>query len=379
MKGRSNRSSGNKLRLLTGGEELFTVLFQLIDQAKTFIHIQVYILADDTTGRQLCNKLLDAAARGVKVYLMMDNFGSSAFPKKIEEELRKAGIVFKRFSKNIGIRKLKIGRRLHSKIVVIDNRYAMVGGMNFADRYSGFDGKRAWLDFALLAEGPAAAQLNRMASVYWKRVVRRTLTHYDAHAPVKDGKELKWVVNDRLRNRFQVSHSYRFNLSMAEKEIWIVASYFIPGARMIRILKKRAAAGVKIHLVLSRESDVPFIKKAMEYYYSYLLKQGIAIYEWTPSVLHAKLAIADGKWISIGSYNLNQLSDWGSLEANAETSDRGFISEVRQKILTEVLEGCEIVQARKYLGFSPFASISQTVSFFLVRTALRVLLLGNRR
>jgi cardiolipin synthase len=381
LKGRSNRTTGNRLRLLSSDKDLFPVLFDLINQAKHFIHIQVYILADDTTGKTLIERLKAAVGRGVKVYLMIDNYGSSALSSTLRRELTSSGIVLKRFSKSLSLKNFRLGRRLHSKIVVIDNRFALVGGMNFADRYSGMDGKVPWLDFAILCEGPAAYRINSVAAAYWRMQIRRQLKRFKGIGSFPHGSNLKWTFNDWLRNRFQVSQSYRLHIMGARKEIWLVASYFIPARRILRLLKMRREAGVAVNIVLSKESDVLFIKDAMEYLYRFLLRKGITIYEWSDSVLHAKLAVVDNSWVTIGSYNLNQLSDWGSLEANAETTDPDFVKVVMDKIHGQILPGCKKIEAAAYLKKTgSLVMFKQAFSFFLVRIALKLLfLLSTKR
>jgi cardiolipin synthase len=372
VKKRERLFPGNHVTFLNGGGSYFLLLLELIRKSEKLIHIQVYILGNDQTGKTILQELVNAAARGVQVFLMVDDYGTSWMEKRAQKELEERGIHVKRFSRRLSFKKFYLGRRQHSKIVVVDNRYALVGGMNLADRYSGWDNNEPWKDFAVLMEGPVAAGLNKLSAVYWsgrqKKVIMR-------HAPIEafdDGITVRTSFNDWFRKRNEISRSLYENFSEARSEIFIVAAYFFPSAKMLRLILRKADQGVKIRLVLSAKSDVPFIKPATEYFYAQLLETGVEIYEWNRSVLHGKLAIVDGSWITIGSYNLNQLSDYKSLETNIELSDKKIIRHILDTLKKEFITEKQKVA---YKRWRILGSIRSFFSYLLIRLSLKILFL----
>lgn len=372
-------SRTNQAVLLSSGDPYFHRLFQRIDEARDFIHIQVYILGDDVTGHRFLNHLKAALLRGLEVFLMIDHFGTPWLTNEKIKDLLDAGLIFKRFSRRMGFHNFRLGRRLHSKIAIIDNRFAFIGGLNIADRYSGFDGAPAWLDYAVELEGAVVPQINRTASAYWKRRIRRVLRSYPVlphPSPTGAAISVKAAFNDWLRNQFGISQGYRDAIQQAQKEIWIIAAYFIPTPRLLKLILDKARQGVAVRMLFSGESDVPLMKAAMEYYYPGLIRAGVELYEWKKSVLHAKLILTDGDWMSIGSYNLNQLSDFGSLEANVEIKNADFVSRVKQQLITDIQPFSIRVQEIKR---SWTASLLLYLSFLSIRISLKILFLTSRR
>lgn len=369
------RSIGNTITLYQGGKQYFETFYARIKEAKTFIHIQVYILAKDTTGLRLLDALFEAADRGVRVFLMLDAFGSSWVRKEEIREWKSKGLHVKLFSRRLRFRRLVLGRRQHSKIVVIDNAWMSIGGLNFADRYSGFDETAPWLDAAAWVYGPAASVLNRRSAVYWPRKVRRYLRNQPAVLPQVKGVSVTLLINDWLRNRFEVRNAYREAIEKSEKEILLLAAYFFPSPRMLRRLVEKAEAGVKVRLVFSSVSDVPFVKAATEHFYGRLQRAGVEIYEWQESVLHAKVALIDNAWFTLGSYNLNQLSDFGSLETNMAIDDpqlaRLLLNQFEEHIYPKSEQLDPVI-------FSWYARIKQFISYLVLRFALSLIYIANR-
>lgn len=371
----SKSSSGNHVTLFEGGKLYFETLHERLDKARSFIHIQMYILANDQTGNRLLDTLFQAASRGVRVFLMLDAFGSSWVRSEQIKFWRKKGLEVKLFSRRLRFRRLVLGRRQHSKIVIIDNEWMSLGGLNIADRYSGFDGAMPWLDAACWVYGPAAKVLNMRCAVYWPRKIRRHLKKQKGIGPQKDGIPVQILLNDWLRNRFEVRNAYRYALEGAEKEILLVAAYFFPARRMLKLLADKAKSGVKVRLVFSSVSDVPFVKPAIEYFYTRLQKEGVEIYEWHESILHAKVAVVDKTWFTLGSYNLNQLSDYGSLEANIAINNPALTA-----LLVNQLEG-RIYPKSRMLGIvssSWYVRLKRFISYIVLRFSLNLLFLTNR-
>jgi cardiolipin synthase len=159
-----------------------------------------------------------------------------------------------------------------------------------------------------------------------------------------------------------------------------VASYFLPGFTKRRLLKEAAARGVKVSLITGHDSDIPFMKAAVKYFYGVMLKNNITIYEWNKSVLHAKMLVVDGLWSTIGSYNLNALSDYGSLETNIAIQDKHFGQEAQEYIEAMIKDGCKKVEPA--LFFKRTTLLKQAyrwASYKLMRVLLFILFVLMQR
>jgi cardiolipin synthase len=164
-------------------------------------------------------------------------------------------------------------------------------------------------------------------------------------------------------------------LSNAQNEILIVAAYFFPPAKLLRLLKEKAEKGVKVMLVFTAHSDVPFIKPAMEYFYATLSRSGVEIREWQGSILHAKVAFVDDNWITLGSYNLNQLSDFGSLEANLAFMEPKLVKAIRTEFNEKIYPNTERIEKP---GTTIPHQLGRFLSFMLIRISLKLLMFTNR-
>lgn len=303
---------------------------QLIDQAHESIFFQVYILEADSTGIEIVKKLIDADKRGVKVHLLVDGFGSYGLFRRLHKLLQHTGIDHRYFA-SVPFETLRQpARRLHIKVCVVDGRSAVIGGINVSDRYRGGKHDIPWLDYALYFSGPLCGIVEKVCDdIYHRRVVRKKNLERAVNALLDEpgdagsGVRLRLGLNDWLRGRNDISRAYRYAIREARHEIIILNSYFIPSARLLRLLIRASRRGCKVRLLLSARSDVPVVKAAIRYLYIRLLNSGIRIFEYKPSVLHAKVCIIDRKWCTIGSHNLNHLSEFFSMEMNVDVDDAG--------------------------------------------------------
>jgi cardiolipin synthase len=156
---RHNYRGGHQVALLRSGEPFFAAVEKLIDDARHFIHFQAYLLDEDETGKRIAGALIRAAGRGVRVYLLLDAYGTKYLSKEFVDSIENAGILFRFFSPTLVTRGFQLSLRLHSKVVMADGEAAIIGGMNFADRYHGTASKKEWLDFAVLVRGPECVQI----------------------------------------------------------------------------------------------------------------------------------------------------------------------------------------------------------------------------
>lgn len=316
--------SNNKVKLIRGGKEYFDLLLQLIEKAKETIHLQTYIYDDDETGKMVADALKQAAARGVNVHLMADGYASQSLPQHFIDDLKKQGILFRFFEPVFRSRNFYLGRRMHHKLFVVDAKYGMVAGLNISNRYNDLPNQPAWLDFALYIEGSIAQQICILCWKTWK-----SFTPKMGLTPCED-KKLSWQIppaencavrmrrNDWVRRKNQISRSYIEMFSTAQSHITILCSYFLPGRVIKRNIIKAIKRGVKIKVILAGLSDVKMAKLAERYMYDWLLRNKVEIFEYQKNVLHGKLAVCDDEWMTIGSYNINDISAYASVELNLD-------------------------------------------------------------
>jgi len=328
---------GHELTFLTEGEPYFTRLLQLISEAKKQIHFQVYIFDEDDTGKAVAEALKSARKRGVEIFLAVDSYGSKDLSPAFIKAFTDLGIHFRFFSplpKRFYM--LRLGRRLHSKVVVADYAVALVGGINIADKYRGTATEAPWLDFAVAVTGPICLNLARICErIYREKYLVKPKIRRRKTANQNSGAVLcRHALNDWFRGKRQIGAGYRAAFRKSEHSITVVASYFLPSRSIRTALKRAARRGVKVNLLLPGVSDVPMAKRAIRYLYQEMLEVNIQIYEWDDSIVHGKMAVVDNKWVTIGSYNLNHLSQYSSIELNVEILDDPFAASVQDYLST---------------------------------------------
>ena len=365
-------SVNNSVKFVRSGAGYFTLMEELIDKACHSIHLQTYIFKDDETGNRILRALMRAAIRGVETYLLADGYASRELSSVSITLLRSAGVRFRFFQPLFKSDRFYFGRRMHHKAMVVDARYALIGGINIADHYNDRRGHPAWLDFALFVEGEAAIEIYNICNRIWGKHIARTDRPELGSFPflMKNWCSVSVRENDWVNGKQQIWRSY-FNLfNQARESITIVCSYFLPGRALRRRLTIAAQRGVKIKVILAGPSDVMLAKYAERFLYSWMWKNEIEIYEYQPSILHAKMAIADGKWLVLGSFNINNISTYASVELNLEARNRKLAATVDEE-LVQVLSKCKrIIPATALTSQTVIRNILQRLSFGAVRILL---------
>lgn len=362
----------NRARLVRGGRDYFAAMERIIREARHSIHLQIYIFEEDATGRQIAALLREAAARGVDVWLMVDGYASRGLSAELLEGFRISGIRFRYFEPLLQGGSWYVGRRMHHKVLVADGLRGLVGGLNVSDRYNDLPGQPAWLDWAVDVEGEAAFELFRTCVHVWMRNPSAARKMIAAHpSPVFDIHSSCLVRvrrNDWVNRKGQVSRSYLELLRNAEGEVIIMSSYFLPGRAIRRSLRQATRRGVNVRLILAGISDVSVAKHAERFMYRYLLRCGAEIHEYRRNVLHGKIAVRDGVWVTAGSYNVNNISAYASVELNLDVDDAAFGSTVRERLQTIIREDCIRVTADDYrTRYHWPARILQWLSYMLFR------------
>ena len=330
------------LVLVHSGKDYFARLEAIIRDAQFEIHLQMYLFENDATGKRIVAALKEAALRKVEIYVLLDGLGSLSFPDELLKDLKFSGINIRFFAPLFSTYTFYLGRRLHRKVVVADAKVALVGGINIADKYHGSTTEKPWLDYAVQLNGEIAKPLQQLCrdKYFKKRELKNT--KIKSTFQIQNDTSVRILQNDWLKGKNEICDGYIKSIRQAKKEIIIIGSYFLPGIRIIQALKKASKNKVTIKLILSGKSDLPMTRRATCFLYDKLLKYNIELYEWDQSVLHGKVAVIDENWSTIGSFNLNNLSSYGSLEMNVEIRSRSFSSEFRTH-LNGVISQCQSI------------------------------------
>lgn len=350
----------NKVQLIRSGKMYFDLLLQLINTTEKNIHLQFYIFLEDETGIAVMEALKAASHRGVSVFLHLDGYASQQLPQQCVKDMREAGVHFKWFEPLLRSRHFYFGRRLHHKVVAADGLYSLVGGMNICNRYNDMPGEPAWLDMALYCEGEASLIVHNICRQMWSKkkalpsVSHKLIEQFCEQIPVTKRTNVRVRRNDWVKRKTQVWKSYLDMFSKAEERITIMCSYFLPG-RIFRIkISQAVKRGVKVKVILAGTSDVMMAKHAERYLYDWLLKNNVEIYEYQETVLHAKVAVSDSSWVTIGSYNVNNISAYASLELNMDVKNKAFARHTEKELEDIITRHCKQITKENYASSTNF-------------------------
>jgi cardiolipin synthase len=372
-------SSGNRVELVPGGKGYFDLLLRLIGKARETIHLQTYIFDDDSTGVTVASALKSAAKRGVQVYLMVDGYASQFLSRQLIGDMRNGGVHFRFFEPFFRSRNFYFGRRMHHKVFVADALHSLTGGINIADRYNDAGVHRPWLDFAVYAEGDVSRELCELCWKTWnalpvqlgpfpceaEKSVRNSIATGNMMARVRR--------NDWVRRRNEISSTYIQMLRNARSEVTILCSYFLPGKIIRRLLAQAARRGVRIRVITAGPSDVMLSKYAERWMYDWLLRNKIEIYEYQPVILHAKVAVCDSEWMTIGSYNVNNISAYASIELNIDVRNEDFAKLVNTTLEEIIRNDTVAITAETHRrNRNPFVQFVRWFSYQFIRATIYI-------
>ena len=362
-----------------------------IDAARHSIYLETYIFAADGTGRMVANALQRAASRGVAVRILLDGFGSAELPESWVDELRAAGVEVQWFRREISPFTLRRSRkrrllRLHRKLAVMDGEVAFVGGINIIDDIPELgDFAVPRLDYAVRVQGMVAGEIHAAMRRLWGMVswanfrrrskeIRRFVLDGAEHSAAPD---IVFLLRDNLRHRRDIERAYLKAMTDARHEIILANAYFLPGRIFRRALKQAARRGVRVILLLQGKVEYRLQHYATHALYDRLLAAGVEIYEYQASYLHAKVAVVDGEWATVGSSNIDPFSLLLAREANLAVRGAGFAGELRASLLAAISNdavriGSEYGGTRNFFG-----RLVARLSYGIVR--LLVNMAGYRR
>lgn len=332
---------GNRIALLETGAQYFPALLAAIEAAACEIHLETYIYADDPTGRQVTAALVAAARRGVAVRVLVDGFGAREFPDGLGRQLADAGVAVQIYRAELAPFKLRRHRlrRLHRKLVAIDGRVAFVGGINIIDdNDTPHLGPR--FDYAVRVEGPLVAPIRTAMGHLWRLVGWARFRRRPPAPPLSpcrqdaavDAVAAAFVIRDNLRHRRDIEEAYLSAIEAARSEIFIAMAYFLPGRRFRKALIAAARRGVAVRLLLQGQVEYALLHYATQALYGSLIGEGIRIVEYRAGFLHAKVAVVDDGWATVGSSNIDPYSLLLAREANVMVRDAGFAAQLRGRL-----------------------------------------------
>ena len=348
---------GNKLQLLMNGSAYFPALQQAFDAAQTEIYLETYIFADDDTGRRIAAALVRAAGRGVSVHVLVDGFGSKGMFEQTRALLSAGNIevlIFGPKTSPLTLRRNRL-RRLHRKLVVVDARVAFVGGINVIDDMHTPRHTPPRYDYAVRIEGPLIESVLNQAERLWHRVawasLRRSVQRRPPVSAAEQGNQrAALVVRDNLSHRSDIEDAYLDAFAAAREEIIIANAYFFPGARFRQALRAAAMRGVRVALLLQGRVEYMLLHYATRALYGPLLDAGVEIYEYHKSFLHAKVAVIDQRWATVGSSNIDPFSLMLAREANIVVDDAPFSQELRLSLHDHMQDGAMVVAKSAWHG-----------------------------
>jgi cardiolipin synthase len=344
--------SGNKVQILKDGSENFPEMLKAIKEARETIHLETYILRSDRVGWRFAEALAQKAREGVSVKLIYDSLGSLTTDRGFFRFMEEAGVEIFEYHpiapwKWRGSRKWHLKRRDHRKILVVDGRCGFVGGINIGDEYADLsEGGGGWRDTQLKLEGPAVQKLQQIFLSTWFKNKKRRLKldpPYYPESPSPGRLGVSIVASNGLRGRNQIKKAYLRAILRARKRICITNSYFLPPHWFLIALKKACRRGVEVCILVPKRSDIRIIDYATRALYSRLLKWGVRIFEWEGPVLHAKTAVIDGRWSTIGSSNLDQTSLFYNLEVNVVVLGSTFGDKMEKMFWEDLKSSREIL------------------------------------
>jgi cardiolipin synthase len=322
--------SGCEVTVLRHGAETYPAMLAALAAARDAICFETYILAADHTGDRFKAVLIDRARAGVKVRLIYDAVGSFGLPDSWVDELRTAGCEVMDFNPIAPWRRrFRLSHRDHRKIVVVDDLVGFTGGLNIANDYASVeDGGAGWHDIHCRVTGPIVLDLSRMFRRTWIRCGGAPYPPpqpdpLPASAARWSGSSfLRLLDNTRRRQRTTVRRAYLHVINAARRQILIQNAYFLPDRGLRRALGKAVARGVDVRVMVPGQSDVKLVEWAGLYVLRRLARRGVQILLWRGAMMHAKTAVVDRVWSTIGSYNFDAQSRFNNLEVTVEILDR---------------------------------------------------------
>lgn len=327
---------GNEFELLVDGARFFPPMLESIAAARRYLLLEMYLMESGNVANRFIEAIVQAAGRGVAVYMLLDGFGCKGLRPADRERLRSAGVRmavynpvrYREFSNNLF--------RDHRKLLLVDGELAYVGGTGLIDAFdTALDPANGWHEVMVAARGPCVAD--------WQTVFERNFSRWcespeplPQPAALEAGRRRGRVVSSRSPLRSEIIRSFVRRIRYADHRVWLMTAYFVPSRKLRRVLRQSAQRGADVRIILpGPRTDHGWIRHIGRRYYARLLRNGVRIFEYQPRFVHAKVLLCDN-WCSIGSSNADRWNFRWNLEANQEISDTEFADQVAAMFQTDI-------------------------------------------
>ena len=347
-------SSDNHVTLLRDGPATFEAMLSLIASAQSTVALESYIFRSDEVGERFAAALAAAAARGVNVRLIRDWIGGRGTSRKFLRQLQRSGVEIAVFNP-IGLRRwLGIVPRDHRKLLVVDGRVGITGGVGIGREWTTGVHKMQrsrWRDTAVKIEGPAARDMMQAFDHMWRRTEghERRGSHRFLRRPARgahldpetDIPALVGIVEGEPL-RLRISRALQIQAISARRSIWIATAYFTPSPSEVEALNGAARDGVDVQILLPSRNDHPWVSLLARRYYRRLLTNGVRIWEWQGEMMHAKTSVVDGRWVRVGSTDFNPLGVAINYELDAVIEDLKLGQDAERMFLADLENSREV-------------------------------------
>lgn len=343
-------SGGNKVHFLTDPQDALIAMIKAIEGAKSFVHLEYYIISSDIITDKIFDSLISAKKRGCQVRVLYDSLGSLSLKRFHFRRLKNAGIHIAGFLPfSLVPQRINLNFRNHRKILIIDGVTAFTGGTNLGREYLGNPGNHQWRDFSTQLWGPVVLQLEEVFKYDWKFTTQEDLSNSLYYPePKSAGSALIQVIDSGPDTSFQSLHRAIFGgITSAQKQISLMTPYFVPDSSILTGLEVAALKGIDLKLILPKKNDQCLVKFASRSYYSDLLKAGAKIYEFNPKILHAKLMTMDDEFTLIGSGNMDIRSFRLNFEITLLIQDKD-VTRRAQDLFEEDLKKSSRIQSSEF-------------------------------
>lgn len=354
-------SSGNRVGLLRDGPATFDAMCAAIQAAETTVVLEAYIFRSDEAGHRIGDALIAAASRGVQVRVLSDWIGMRGMQSSFIASLKEAGIQHRAFNPP-GLRAwFGLIPRDHRKLLVCDSTVGITGGVGIGNEWlTGVRKRRRsqWRDTAVRIQGPAAGDMQQAFDTMWERALKRErrgmhrLTRRAARGahldPSTAAPALVGIIEGEPL-RMRVARALQMQAISAERSIWIANAYFVPSPSEVESLLGAARDGVDVRILVPARNDHPWVSFLTRRYYRRLLTNGVRIWEWKGTMMHAKTSVVDGRWVRVGSTDFNPLGVGINYELDAVIEDATLGAEAEAMFLADLEESREITMRSRLI------------------------------
>jgi cardiolipin synthase len=330
---------GNSFRILVDGSAFYAAMLERMAAARHYILLEMYLFESGEVADRFVNVLCEAAARGIQVYVLLDDYGSSGLSKDDRNRLKSGGVQLAFYNP------LKFGDghrnlfRDHRKLLVVDGEFAYTGGAGITDAFDpGLRPGMYWHETMVEVQGPNVQDWGTLFEENWNKWASAPPQLPPRPRLETERQQLGHVIASRSPTHSEINRSFIKHIRKATERVWLATAYFVPSRRVRRALRRRAKQGVDVRLMLpGAHNDHPWTRHMGRRYYARLLRNGVRIFEYQPRFLHSKVMLCD-HWVSIGSSNVDRWNFRWSLEANQEIADREFAEQVQAQFEADFLE-----------------------------------------